>query len=171
MKKIVTIFFVAWYISCFSQNKIAPTATISITGAVINKQEIDIAAIRQIPSRNIGKVTITNHSGEKRGMIKKLRGVPIIELLKSIQIDNNNPKQLSEYYLVFQASDGYKVVYSWNELFNTSTGSNTFIVTEKEGTPLENMAESIMVITPKDIQTGRRYIKCMKQITVVRAGE
>jgi len=73
---------------------------------------------------------------------------------------------LRPYYLTFIASDGYKAVYSWNEIFNSPTGQNIFIVVEKDGVKLKDMAERIMIITPSDFKTGRRYIKALSQIVV-----
>jgi hypothetical protein len=152
----------------FSQSKIVPTEGITITGQVKKTLNIGIAELKQYPVQKIKPVQVTNHKGEVKGALKNLKGIPIIEILKNIEIDIDSPKLYSECYLIFEASDGYKVVYSWNELFNSDTGKNTFIVTQKDDKTLETMEERIMLITPKDYQTGRRYVKCLKQITVKR---
>lgn len=153
----------------YAQHSIELTEKISVEGEVVNPMELTLEHLKTFPSQEIGDVLITNHMGIPKGTITGLKGIPISEVLKTLEVKSDSPKLLSEYYLVFQASDGYKVVYSWNELFNSETGSNTFIVTEKEGVPMEKMEERIMVITPKDIQTGRRYIKSLKTIKIYRA--
>lgn len=152
-----------------AQHSIELTEKISVEGEVVNPMELTLEHLKTLPSQEIGNVLITNHMGNPKGTITGLKGIPISEVLKTLEVKSDSPKLLSEYYLVFQASDGYKVVYSWNELFNSETGSNTFIVTEKKGVPMEKMEERIMVITPKDIQTGRRYIKSLKTIKIYRA--
>jgi len=41
------------------------------------------------------------------------------------------PKEFSGIYIVLTASDGYKNVYSWNELFSTEVGKHIYIMTEE----------------------------------------
>ena len=88
-----------------------------------------------------------------------LSGIPIKDLFETIQFNGSNPKLLSEYYLIFIASDGYKVVYSWNEIFNTPTGDNTYIIVEKDNKKLFDMEDGILLFTKTDFKTGRRFIK------------
>ena len=45
------------------------------------------------------------------------------------------------YYFTCIASDGYKVVFSWNELFNTVAGNTVYIVTSKDHTSIEALDE------------------------------
>lgn len=89
----------------------------------------------------------------------------MIDLLQKVEVAEDNPRLLSTYYLVFEASDGYKVVYSWNEIFNTPAGKQIFILTEKDGENMDTMKDKIVVITPGDIQTGRRYVKGLAKVT------
>ena len=89
-------------------------------------------------------------------------------MLGNLEIKDGSPKLLSEYYLVFEATDGYRVVFSWNEIFNSPTGSNTFILTDADGVPLEAGKGRIVLISPKDTQTGPRYVKGLNGIIVHR---
>ena len=67
------------------------------------------------------------------------------------------------------ATDGYKVVFSWNEIFNNALGQEIYIIVEKNGTGVEKLEDRITIITPTDNMTGRRYVKSLKKITVKRA--
>jgi hypothetical protein len=89
--------------------------------------------------------------------------------LSVVNINAESPRVLSEYYFVCKANDGYTVVYSWNELFNTGTGDSVYIVTEKDGKQASEMPESILMISPKDFRTGRRHVKALSSIEVRRA--
>jgi hypothetical protein len=115
------------------------------------------------------KSPLTNHLGEKKSESKGLKGVLLKDILSSVEINSESPKVLSEYYFVCKANDGYTVVYSWNELFNTATGDSSYIVTEKEGKPASAMDDSILMIAPKDFKTGRRHVKALTTIEVRRA--
>ena len=73
------------------------------------------------------------------------------------------------YYFTCIASDGYKVVISWNELFNTVAGNTVYIVTSKDHTYIDALDESILPISTADVRTGRRYAKNLQSIIVSRA--
>lgn len=149
-----------------AQNDILPTDQIKITGKVKQELTIRLADLAKYPAHRIKSFALVNHKGEKKADIKNLRGIRITDLLQPVEFATDSPKQLSEYYLVFVASDGYKVVYSWNEIFNSPTGLNTWVVTSKEGIDAANMPERILVVSPGDIHTGRRYLKGLTEIRV-----
>lgn len=140
-----------------------------VTGKVKKDLTFTLADLTHLPIQHIDSVVITNHLGEKKGTMKNLTVVPLTEVLKKLEVDCDNPKLLSEFYLVLEASDGYKVVYSWNEIFNSATGKNTFVVIKKEDVIATKLPESILLVTPTDLQTGRRHVKNLTRIVVKRA--
>lgn len=157
----------------FSQEKekVAATDAIVVTGLVEKEISLGIGEISAMPSRPVNDVVITNHLGEPRGTAKGLRGVLVKDLLAAVVIKAESPKVLSEFYLTFIASDGYTVVFSWNELFNSPNGDNCYLMVEKDGKKLAEMPERMLVITPTDFKTGRRHIKGLSRIVVGRASK
>ena len=69
-------------------------------------------------------------------------------------------------YFVFTASDGYRVVFSWNEIYNSESGKSFYIITEMKGKSLLEMDQRIAFLSSKDLKSGRRYIKCLESIEV-----
>ena len=145
------------------------TASFVISGEVKSAQTIQLADLGKWKLYDIGDVIITNHLGEKKSEAKGLKGVLLKDVLTSVEISSESPKVLSEYYFVCKANDGYTVVYSWNELFNSDKGESTFLVTEKNGKTGTAMDDSILMISPKDYRTGRRHVKSLQSIEVRRA--
>lgn len=168
MKIRLFVLTMALSVSTMAQQKPATTEVIIIKGRVKAEQRITLADLQAMPARDIGDVMITNHLGEPKGTAKAMKGVPLKEVLAKTVLETDNPKLNSTYYFVFVASDGYKVVYSWNELLNNQIGSKSFVVVEKEGKKLSEMEERILVVTPGDEKTGRRYIKGLSAIQVER---
>jgi hypothetical protein len=164
---IVSLFFCLG-LSAQEKNKVAETSQFTVTGAIKQEKIITLSDLSQMPAQTIGSVMITNHTGAERGVAKDMKGVLLKEVLKDIVFAEETPKKLSEFYLTCMASDGYKVVLSWNELFNNESGNNLFIVTEKAGKRIQDMEENILLISPKDFTTGRRYIKGLQKIIVGR---
>jgi len=73
---------------------------------------------------------IYNHYGEIKNTVTGLKVIFIKILLASVEYIIKKPMFLNEFYFVFVASDGCKVVFSWNEVYNTSVGDNQFILTQ-----------------------------------------
>jgi hypothetical protein len=91
-------------------------------------------------------------------------------LLKDISekagIDVSSPKLLSEFYFTCIASDNYKVVFSWNEIFNSAIGAQVMIITESNGQKGDQMEDRIALLSPSDRATGRRYVKGLQKIVI-----
>ena len=169
LQSVFTFCIAAISFSSFSQEKIAPTDALTVTGLVDKEMTFRVTDLSAYPSKPIPDMVITNHLGEPRGTAKGLKAILIKDVLANVSIKTESPKVLSEFFLSFIASDGYTVVYSWNEIFNSPTGDKTYLITEKDGKPLAEMSERLLMITPTDFKTGRRHIKGLNKIVVARA--
>lgn len=168
MKRLATIVLLLSSLTVWGQKKIAPTNELLVTGLVKKEVKFTLKDIEKLPSENIPDIAITGHNGEIRSSLKQTKGVLIKGLLKNIELKEDNPKLFSEFYFIFIASDDYKVVYSWNEIFNSPTGNHLYIITSVAGKPLKDLKNRILVLTSSDFKTGRRYIKCLSKIVVGR---
>jgi hypothetical protein len=151
----------------FSAEK--PTTSFLIAGDTKSELRVDISEIKKYTLHTIGTVSITNHKGDLKGKAKDMKGVLLKELLQKVELNEADPKRFSEFYFVCEGADGYKVVYSWNELFNTSVAQRVFIITQKDGKNMEDDEDGILMVSADDFRTGRRYLKNLKTITVRRA--
>lgn len=153
----------------FGQKESKTTSSFTISGDVKLPVTIQIDNLKDWATVPIGDVTITNHLGEKKSEARGLKGVLLKAILSSVEINSESPKVLSEYYFICKATDGYTVVYSWNEIFNTAVGDAVYIVIEKDGKPASAMDDSILMISSRDFKTGRRHVKSLASIEVKRA--
>ncbi len=94
--------------------------------------------------------------------------VSLRSILANTTIPVESPRLLSECYFVVQAADGYKVVFSWNEIFNNDLGKSVYVIIERAGAKNAKFEEQIAVISPSDTMTGRRFVKGVEKITVKR---
>ncbi|MFN5169495.1 MAG: hypothetical protein ACK5DD_07710 [Cyclobacteriaceae bacterium] len=146
-----------------------PTASFVVRGAVKREITITQSDLASLPVHTIGDVVITNHLGEKKSEIRQVQGVRLREVLQSVEINEQSPRLLSEYYFVFHSNDGYTVVYSWNEIFNAKSGERFFLVVSKDGKKLSELDDAILMLAPDDERTGRRYLKSLATVDVKRA--
>lgn len=168
MKKLLIITFLLAFGWAQAQEISKATQSFQITGKVQNALTVQFTDLQQYPIQKIGNVKITSHTGEPRGEFKKLKGVLLKDILQKADIQSESPKLLSEYYIICEAADGYKNVYSWNELFNSEVGNQVFIVTEADGKSFATSDKSIMLIAPQDFRTGRRNLKGLSKIEIKR---
>lgn len=151
-----------------AQKAITPTDTVTISGVVKMKKTFTLADLEALPVTEVGEFIIYNHRGEAKDTLRDIRGVPLKTLLATTELTCDEPKSLSEFYFVLAASDGYKVVLSWNEIYNTEIGDRFYIVTEMGGKKGERLEQRILFLSAEDKMTGRRYIKALERIEVKR---
>lgn len=152
----------------FAQKKNEPTKSFRITGEIKEEKKISIDDFFNYRESSLGDVVITNHLGELKSTQKKLKGILLRDVLEKIEIKTPSPKELSTFYIVCKATDGYTIVYSWNEIFNNPAGESVYLITSKDGVVAKDLEESILMATPRDYKTGRRYLKGLAEVQIKR---
>lgn len=168
MKKILMMLFLFCSFIAKAQNTIPATDTLKIVGKIKLPLTYTINTLDTFSKTSFADITIVSPDGKNFGTIRNLKGVLLKDIFKNIEIPVSKPKYLNEYYFVFIASDGYKVVFSWNEIFNNESGDHFYIITEMEGKKLKEIDSRISMISTKDFVTGRRYIQGLQKIIVNR---
>lgn len=152
----------------FCQKEIVSTDEFKIFGLVEKPITINYSDLEKEKIVQIGDFKITNHLGEFRKEYKNVKGVLLSDIFKTVKIAAESPKLLSEYYFICKASDGYSVVISWNEFFNSDLNSSFILVLEADGKSLKEGTDKILLIAAKDHKTGRRHVKGLQSIEVKR---
>jgi hypothetical protein len=95
--------------------------------------------------------------------------VALKTVLEKVVYNYEKPRELNEFYFVFKATDGYQVVFSWNEIYNNPSGDGFYFLTEINKKSILELPQRIVLLAQEDVQTGRRYIKSLEKIEVKRA--
>ncbi|RYY05794.1 MAG: molybdopterin-binding protein [Sphingobacteriaceae bacterium] len=152
----------------FAQEVLKPTSSFSISGKVNIAAVITTDSLKQYPLKEMGSFKITNHLGDFKHQDEHLKGVLLKDVLSHTIFSVSGPKLLSTLYFVCSAADGYTVVYSWNELYNTPVGDQVFILMEKNGKKAQTLPENIQMASMMDLKTGRRYMHNLSKIVVAQ---
>lgn len=171
IKPLLAAAFLFLCIQLQAQEKPEPTSSFEVQGDIQHPYKITLDSISSRPAQSIGDLVITNHMGVTKNTAKELKGVLLKSLLANAELSVSNPKLFSEYYIVCVASDGYKVVFSWNELFNSPTGDHAYVVTSKDGNALAAMSDRILLAVTTDQKTGRRFLKGLSKVIFKRVSE
>ena len=151
----------------FSQTS-KPSSSFLVTGKVKKDRTFSFTDIRALPILDLGNLN-TNCSPRRKEESKNVKVVLLKTLLDSVRFDAESPRMLNQFYFKFVATDGYSLVYSFNEIYNTETGNHLFVVVEKDGMPLEDIENRILILTTSDLKQGARNMKHLEKIVVCQA--
>jgi len=165
MKKLL-VFFLLCNTAAFAQQPLKQTLSFSISGQVKNPSVITIDSLNSYPVKAIGDIKVTDHAGTFKHEDDQLKGILLKDILSHTVLTANSPKLFSRFYFACTGNDGYTVVYSWNELFNTEVGNHVSIIMEKNGIKADKMPESIQMTSATDFKTGRRYLHNLEKVVV-----
>jgi hypothetical protein len=171
MKKIFILLLLCSCTAAFAQSTYGlQTHQFTIKGLVAKESVITMDSLNSYPLKEIGDIKVTDHTGAFKHADEKLKGVLLKDILNhSTWTIAGGPHLFSSLYFSCIGSDGYVVVYSWNELFNTPVGDNVYIILEKNGIKAGNMKESLQMASMTDYKTGRRYLHNLDRIVVRQA--
>ena len=168
-KKITGLFIVVFLFAIGmvqGQENVPVTNKFVIEGKVKNILNFSLDQAKQYTSIGIDSVVIYNHLMQRKRAIYKIKGILLKDIIDKAVIDMSTPKTLSEVYITCIGSDNYKVVFSWNELFNTDIGKHVIIVTESDGKQATDSKDKIAMMSAADQATGRRYVKGLARVII-----
>jgi hypothetical protein len=140
----------------------------TIEGKVSKPLTVDLESLKAYKTISLDSMAVFNHLLQRKSSIKNIKGVLLKDVLSKVEIISESPKKLSEYYIVCTATDNYKVVYSWNEIFNSETGKHILVLKSFDADPAKTEKGNIALITPSDQATGRRFVKGLNKISILQ---
>ncbi len=142
------------------------TTQLAVAGAVENRLLLTVDDLKALPSREMGSLPIVCQSGATTSTIQSLKGVLLRDVLEKAVLvlkDHNDAKKMA---VIATASDGYKVVFSWSEIFNSPLAEGILVFYERDGRPLDEAEGRIALISAKDTRTGPRHVKWLSGVEV-----
>jgi molybdopterin-dependent oxidoreductase-like protein protein len=99
---------------------------------------------------------------------REYTGVLLTEVLDRAGLRSERKDDWRRLYVVATASDGYKAVFSWGELFNSRIGRGALVVFERRGKPVDDSEGRIALVSTEDDRIGPRHVKWLRRIEVRR---
>ncbi|NET34962.1 MAG: hypothetical protein F6K19_23540 [Cyanothece sp. SIO1E1] len=144
------------------------TDSFSINGLVEETPSFSKERLLELDQQDLGTVQLRKGDGEVYLELEETKGVLLKDVLGSVPVKGQTNKNYSAYYVDCKAVDGFQSVYSWNELFNSPTGNSVYLITEANGKSLDQMSQSIMMVSLQDQITGKRNLRNLSSIEVSR---
>lgn len=142
-------------------------AALQVNGRVERPLSLGMAEILNMEMEEFQNLFIVCGTGDPRDTIRRCRGVLIEKVLQKADVIKGEHNDTKRMFIVATAEDGYRVVFSWQEIFNTAVGGGVAILAERDGKPLDESRPRLDLISALDYYAGSRYVKNLRDIEVV----
>ena len=139
---------------------------VRINGRVRKPLVVSMEELCAMETEEFEDLFIVCGSGDPKGCIGSCRGVLLEDIIRKAEVIKEEHDDTKKMFLVASADDGYKVVFSWQEIFNSPVGGGVLILFEKDGKPLDQERKRVDLISAQDIFMGSRYVKGLTNIEV-----
>jgi DMSO/TMAO reductase YedYZ molybdopterin-dependent catalytic subunit len=139
------------------------TAELRISGAVSTPLVLTLADFKNMPRK---KLTVVNPHDKKT---EAYEGVLLEELLRKAGVPQGESLRgpLMATYVLAEAADGYRVVFSLGELDSGILDSEVIVADTMDGAPLGAKQGPFRIVAPHEKRPAR-WVRMLKSITVVR---
>ena len=139
------------------------SAELKITGAVSTPLTLTAADLAKMPRKTL---SVTNPHNKKTEVYE---GVLLEELLRRAGVPQHEQLrgQAMATYVVAEAEDGYKVVFSLAELDSGILDSEVIVADTIDGSALAAKEGPFKIVAPHEKRPAR-WVRMLKSITVVR---
>ena len=139
-------------------------AGLAISGEVTKPLQLSLADLSAMPHKSL---KVTNPHDQKQ---EAYEGVPLADLLKlagAAQGEQLRGTAMATYVLV-EAADGYRVVFSLAELDPGIEDSNVLVADKVDGHALDGKIGPLRLIAPLDKRPAR-WVRMVQSIRVISA--
>lgn len=143
---------------------LAPAAELKIVGEVSSPQVFTAADLKKMPRTTLKVVNPHDKKTEVYG------GVALDELLRRAGAPQGEQLRgpLMATYVIAEAGDGYRVVFSLAELDSGIQDAEVLVADTMDGAPLGANQGPFRLVAPHEKRPAR-WVRMLKSITVVRA--
>jgi DMSO/TMAO reductase YedYZ molybdopterin-dependent catalytic subunit len=133
-----------------------------ISGAVSTPLVLTFADLKKMPRKTL---TVVNPHDKKT---ETYEGVPLEDLLQKAGVPHGEQLRgpAMATYVIFEAEDGYRVVFSLAELDSGILDSEVLVADTLDGAPMPAKVGPFRLVAPHEKRPAR-WIRMLKSITVV----
>jgi hypothetical protein len=168
MKNLLALIVLVSVLKATAQDKPVTSESLTISGKIKKEMTHLLSNLDTFKKADIGNMDFLD-AKEMKYKAMDIKGILLKDLLGKIEFQPETHKAINKFYLVFEAPDGFKVVFSYNEIFHPQGSANLYLVTDYDGKDIKNMDERILIISCNDLKTGHKFIKGLDKIIVKEA--
>ena len=156
--------FLVQFLPTASAQTTATPAELRISGAVSTPLVLTVADVKKMPRKTLSVVNPHDKKNET------YEGVLLEELLRRAGVPQGEQLRGSSMatYVIAEAEDGYRVVFSLAELDSGILESEVIVADTMDGAALAAKQGPFRLVAPHEKRPAR-WVRMLKSITIVRA--
>lgn len=160
---VVLVQFVPMVCAAPAQTAAVP-AELRIAGAVSTPLVLTVADLKKMPRKTL---TVVNPHEKKTETYERVAVAELLQRAGAPQGEQLRGAAMATY-VVAEAGDGYRVVFSLAELDSEIVDSEVMVADTVDGAPLSAQQGPFRLVAPHEKRPAR-WVRMLKSLTVVRA--
>jgi len=154
-------------VPCWAQGAGRVTTTLSVKGGLEPELTLTVDDLRRLPVHQVDDVRSIRDSGSSTGdaaVARRYTGCLLRDVLERAHPVEKQRFDLRKSVVIATASDGYRAVFSWAELYLSPIGDGVLVIYERDGLPLADDEGKIALVSLRDTRPGPRHVKWLQSI-------
>ena len=142
---------------------------LTVKGAGAAVLALDAADLAKMPATRLTQQQMVSSStGSESNHSTVYGGVLLREVLSQAGFGAATDRGARVGVVEAVATDGYRSVFSWGELFNSTAGEHALIITTQDGRTLNTAAGPLALRALADLRPGPRHVRNLCALVVRR---
>lgn len=145
----------------------AVTTALAVKGSVERGITLSVDELKRLPAQRIEDVrSVRDVAGQAPSSetARRYVGCLLRDVLERAKPVEKRRLDFRKSVVIASASDGYRVVFSWAEIYLTPVGEGVLVVYERDGAPLADDEGRIALVSLKDTRPGPRHVKWLQSV-------
>ena len=151
----------------FAAGESTTAVSLVVRGDVAHELSLSVEDLKRLPVQRLDDVRLVREAGSASAASEVTRryvGCLVRDLLDRAQPVEKNRFDLRKSVVIVTATDSYRAVFSWAELYLSPIGDGVLIVYERDGNPLPDNEGPLALVSLKDTRPGPRHVKWLRSI-------
>jgi DMSO/TMAO reductase YedYZ molybdopterin-dependent catalytic subunit len=143
------------------------TTTLTVKGSVEREITLTIDDLKHLPVQRVDDVRSMRDAAGAAPSSETTRhyvGCLLRDVLEHAKPVEKRRLDFRKSVVIATASDGYRAVFSWAELYLSPGGDGVLVVYDRDGAPLTDDEGKIALVSLKDTRPGPRHVKWLQSI-------
>jgi DMSO/TMAO reductase YedYZ molybdopterin-dependent catalytic subunit len=150
----------------FAQMPVPVTTSLAVKGSVEREITLSVDELKHLPVQRFEDVRSVREAAGAEGAetARRYTGCLLRDVLERAKPIEKKRMDFRRSVVIATASDGYRAVFSWAELYLSSIDDGALVVYERNGGPLDDSEGRIALVSLKDTRPGPRHVKWLQSI-------
>ena len=143
------------------------TSSLTVKGSVEREIALSLDDLKRLPVQRIDDVRSVRDAGagtQSSETARRYVGCLLRDVLDRAKPVERKRMEFRRSVVIATASDGYRAVFSWAELYLSPIGDGVLVVYERDGAPLDDSEGRIALVSVKDTRPGPRHVKWLQSV-------